>query len=222
MRLLNTIKYLMSIKFSVRFFCWAFIIFSTLVYLDIDAKLYTLLNINHPSFIDNELIPYYNRFREFEYIAGREVSYRNIYIIISDGFTADDDTAAYCEYYGHFDRKIVVNRKYFSKASHAEREVLFIHEALHCFYKEEHRLHSIMESRVLFDKYYIAHYDYFIKEAFGIESSILKFEYQPYPEEGKENKEVNNDQKCTSSASAALNAVFGESLEQLNPCNYSK
>jgi len=185
----------MSFSFSIRVCLWTFIISSILIHYDFDGNLYNYIGTNKPIFVDPELVPFYERFKEFERISGKEVSHKHIFMVISDGFTKDDDTAAYCGVSNHFNRFIVVNRKYFSQASNASKEILFFHEALHCLYYREHKAYSIMESRVLFDDLYKRNYDYFIKEAFGIESTVLKFQYKPYPNEDKQTKDVSDVKK---------------------------
>lgn len=181
-----------KVRLSIRIVLFFAILCFIAIEKDFDGFIYNKLGINEPDYVEAEVLPYYNRFREFEAALGKHASHRNLFIVISDGFEKDDDTAAYCHQAGHFSRYIVINAKYWKAASDIEREVMEFHELLHCIYEQEHRYGSIMEPHILFDKRYLANYDYYIKEMFTpfldiLNSGPIKFTYKPYPEQSSSN-----------------------------------
>ena len=170
----------LKIRLSLRIVLVSAILCYTAVEMDFDGFIYNKLGINEPDYVEDEVQPYYDRFREFEAALGKHASHRNLFIVISDGFEKDDDTAAYCHQAGHFSRYIVINAKYWKTALDPEREVLVFHELGHGLYSKEHHYSSIMEPHILYSKRYIQYYDFYIKEFFDGNKYKNIFLYKDY------------------------------------------
>jgi hypothetical protein len=153
--------------------------------MDFDGYVFNFVGINKLRYIDNEVVKYYIRFKQFENANGRHASHRNMIYILSDDFKESDKAAAYCYIYNNSDRMVVINRKYWQEAVDLEREVLVFHETAHCIYDQDHRENSIMQEEILDPIDYITDYDFYVKELFSpnLNRSSIKektFQFQEY------------------------------------------
>ena len=149
------------------------------VEMDFDGFIFNTLGVNTPIYVEAEVVPYYERFRKFEQEFNKHPSHRGLVIMISDSFSKDSETAAYCQH-DMYIQKIVINKKHWESLPDAEREVLVFHEIGHGLYDKRHKYDTIMEPRILFSGRYILHYDRYIKEFFNSQKHKSSFFFREY------------------------------------------
>jgi hypothetical protein len=180
MKSMRMLSKILSTQISLRSILLAAAIISIAVEMDFDGFIYNKLDINYPSYIDPELEPYYDRYRELESLSNQTPSHRSLILVMSSAFKKDSTVLAYCDYHNEFNVQIVVNATKWVDLPHPERETLLTHEIGHCLFKKEHKTGTIMESRLLFHGYYLAFYDKLLKEFFNIKSEDVVFTYKEY------------------------------------------
>lgn len=148
------------------------------VEMDFDGFIYESIGVNTPIYIEEEVKPYYSRFKEFEKEFNKYPSHRGLLIVISSSFSADSEVAAYCEH-DIYTQKIVINKKYWDLLPDPEREVLIFHEIGHGLYDKRHKYDTIMEPRILYRGRYILYYDMYIKEFFNSKTK-KQYYYREY------------------------------------------
>lgn len=129
--------------------------------------------------IPESLVPHFQSFQKEAEAQGTVIDYVDASVSAEMTTINQGSVAGTCTTNGHDLRHIVIDQKFWNRASHLTREMIVYHELGHCILGRGHRedsfsngaCKSIMRSGTgsCLDAYTVANRDYFVAELFAVD-----------------------------------------------------
>lgn len=143
------------------------------------GQLPKLVSSTKPVYVDEEVIPFLERFDTYAAILRIKPNYTDLVIYRTDE-PPQGKHLAICRSNGQNIKEIIIYNQFWDEATDVGKEIVVFHELGHCALKQEHRKFSVMQSTMLLEEIYISYYDDFIKELFLKEEESINFRYLSY------------------------------------------